>query len=163
MKKFPIKLSLMLGVLLLCTSAWANSQQIAVAKQAVLTGKVSPYATPELKNLIIRADQIADEVLDTTGMLCDFAEKFYLGHGTDDWDTVNQDVKNAKITIPKANTIRMAIKTNNTGHLIEFAMVGNQIYDIKYAFNDRGIPPTKATRSLRVQTQKMVAIDDCAF
>lgn len=163
MKKFPLQLSLALGMLLFCTSAWANPQQVAVAKRAVLTGKVSPYATPELKRLIARADQVVDEVLDTTGSLCDFAEKFYLGHSTGDWDTVTQDVKNAKITIPQANTIRMTIKSSSSNHLIEFTMVGNQIYDIKHAFNDGGMPPKKATHSLRARAKKMVEIDDCVF
>lgn len=116
----------LLGAMLTATPALANSAQIAVAKKAVQSGKIAPYATPELKQLLKKAHQIDDIIRnqDPDGLGCDFHEHFYVG-----WEQDDPRIKNWKASA-KNNVVHITFKDSGNFVSLKFKMKGNLIDDV---------------------------------
>lgn len=76
----------------LSSTALANNQaKINLAHKAILTGRVSPYATPSLRQLLKQADVTQFKIDIDLG--CEMSEHYYLGHGNGDLVIENLETK----------------------------------------------------------------------
>lgn len=136
--------------------ALANPTQIAIAKKAVETGEVTPYATAEFKQLLSKAHKVNSKMSTPDNELgCEFYEGTYLGHFHD-----SPVIKNWKATATN-NIVRVTFVHGSYdggadygASLIEFTMKGNQIHDVRHGYSDN---------SLRIETQKIVNTNNCVF
>lgn len=145
-------------------AASTQASQIAVAKQAILTGEIMPYATPELRDLLRQAYRVDGQMRtpdNETG--CEFYEHYYLGHGNKGLE----GIKNWKAT-SKNNIV--SITFNNTFDkpydvdLVEFTMRGNQIDDVRNAYSNNPHIIPKLSRhdpSIKQNAQEMVRTGGC--
>lgn len=95
--------------------ALANNQaKVALAKQAIKSGKISPYASPSLKKILKRADAIRFQIEDAG---CDLAEHYYLGHGQD-----VPEITNLKVTVLSNGKTRATFKNYGYNEKVDFSM-----------------------------------------
>lgn len=147
-----------------------SSAQIEIAKKAIESAEVIPYATPEFADLLIEAKEIDKKLAEAGkggGTGCEFIEHYYFGYGNGDTAIINW-----KVTVPKDNVIRITYNSADyvdrtilsDAYLAEFTMKGNWIDDIKFGHsNNPKRPPTKTNGSLRADAQKMVNTGRCAW
>ena len=62
-----------------------TNAKIRLARKAVTSGSISPFATPELKRLAVQGEKIIQQRY-PGDLVCDIAEHFYLGWGNGDYE-----------------------------------------------------------------------------
>lgn len=160
----------LLSALGMSNVAFANNQaKLALAKKAVFTGAISPYATPNFKKILRQANTINDRMAKTAeyeGMGCEFAEHSYLGHGNAGLGA--NEIRNWKASVPKSGMVKVTFNSIHGGaDLVEFDMVckGNscQISDVRHGYsqNPRVLPKRTEGKSLRQQAQAMINANSC--
>lgn len=142
------KITLLIGLLGLSNVTFANNQaKINLAKKAINTGQVSPYATPNFKKLIKQAKNIAWQVDGPMG--CSMSEHYYLGHGQDPM------IRKVEAYVLKDGTTMATFLNNNERISVNFKMVckGNscQINDVSSEYGS----------SLRRDAQTIINTYDC--
>lgn len=170
--KSMFKVVLICGLVLNAIPAYANDQvKIALAKKVITEGEISPYATPNLKNILQKAHKINDQMAKTAeyeGVGCDFAEHFYLGHGNGGLDEITK----WKANVLKNGVVRVSFN-NGSGemayaNLVEFDMVqkGNRyaIDDVRFAMSDNPKKiPLGTDSSIKLEAQAMINKNGCTF
>lgn len=161
----------LLSALGMSNVAFANNQaKLALAKKAVFTGAISPYATPNFKKILRQANTINDRMAKTAedeGMGCEFAEHFYLGWGNDPSEA---DIKRTwKASVTKSGMVRATFNNIGSANLVEFDMVckGNscQISDVRsgYSDNPKVFPKRTSGMSLKQEAQLMISKNSCSW